>query len=99
MAPRFIRPPKSIEQRGGIESYLNATVERHNGLGYRDWWQRVNPRRKHRVPRPVIADDFDVSKQTVHTWLKKDRKYQEVLTELLEEQLEQELAAKQMEAS
>lgn len=67
--PRHIDPPKTIAERGGLETYLNATADLHNGLKYRHFLSRINPARKHKVPRSVIAEDFNVSRTTIYAWI------------------------------
>ena len=46
--------------------FLDATRQRHNDLGSRDFIER----RKLGVPVKRIAEDFGVSKVTVHTWIR-----------------------------
>lgn len=68
--PRHIDPPKTIAQQGGLEAYLNATADRHNGLKYRHFMRYIRKDRKHPVPKVVIAEDFGVSTRTIYGWLK-----------------------------
>lgn len=67
---RDIRAPKTIAEQGGLKPYLDSTAERHNGLKYKDFAIRINPLRKHPVPKTVIAEDFGVSSATIYSWLK-----------------------------
>lgn len=69
--PRHVPRPKSIDDWGGLKPYLNGTAEQHNGLGYRDFLTRINPKRKHPIPKPVMAEDFGVSTKTFYSWLKR----------------------------
>jgi transposase len=68
--PRHINPPKTIAERGGLKVHLDETANYHNGLRYRDFVNRINPKRKHKVPKAVIAEDFDVSSRTVYAWIR-----------------------------
>ena len=68
--PRHIDPPKTIAERGGLKEYLDTTAEQHNGLKYRDFLSRINPNRKHKIPKVVIAEDFSVSARTIYSWLR-----------------------------
>lgn len=61
--------PKTIAQQGGLEAYLDATADKHNGLKYKDLLIRINPKRKHPIPKVVIAEDFGVTKPTIYSWL------------------------------
>lgn len=67
--PRHIEPPKTIAERGGLQKYLNATAKLHNGLKYRDLLSRINPNRKHKIPKVTIAEDFGVSSRTIYSWI------------------------------
>jgi hypothetical protein len=69
----MISRPKSIDDWGGVEPYLNGTRGEHNGLGYSAFKKRIDPNRKHKIPKPVIAEDFGVSKQTIYDWIKRDK--------------------------
>lgn len=66
---RNIPPPKSIADYGGLQPYLNATADLHNGLKYRSFIHRINPNRKHPIPKAAIAEDFNVHRDTVYRWL------------------------------
>lgn len=63
--PRHIDPPKTIAERG-LENYLNETAGIHNGAGYADFTHRI----RLRVPKSIIAEDFNVSKRTIYHWFK-----------------------------
>lgn len=57
--------PPSIKEEG-LENYLNRTKALHNNLGYTDFAERV----RLNVPKARIADDFNVSDNTIwKTWL------------------------------
>lgn len=51
----------------GLEKYLEATTDFHNGLGYIDFIDLLNLK----VPKTEIAKKFNVSKVTIHSWIKK----------------------------
>lgn len=86
--PRTIAPPKSIADYGGLKAYLDSTKGKHNGLGYSAFWRRVDPARKHRVPRSVVAEDFGVSTRLIYDWLKILPDYWQALQEQEEGQLQ-----------
>jgi len=67
--PRHINPPKTIAERGGLKAYLDETASQHNGLCYRDFIYRINPERKHKVSKTIIAEDFGVNVSTIYSWL------------------------------
>lgn len=69
--PRHIDPPKTLKERyGTMRAYFKATADTHNGMVYKDFLARVNPGRKHKVPVPVAAEDFNVSPKTWYSWRK-----------------------------
>lgn len=57
------KPPSIREQ--GLPIYLEKTRDDHNGLGWKDFKQRMDLR----VPKPKIADDFGMSKQRIWAWV------------------------------
>lgn len=60
--------PKSIEDQGGISSYLDKTVDTHNGLGSRVFKIAVSAR----VSDAALARMFNVgSVNTIKSWRKK----------------------------
>lgn len=71
--------PRSINDYGGVKNYLDAPEIRakHNDLGYKEFKQRINPNRKHKISKPAAAEDFGVSKQTFYDWIKRDSSYQQ----------------------
>lgn len=72
--PRHIAPPKSIDDWGGLEPYLDGTAEKHNGLRYKDFLSRIdNIKRKYPIPKTVAAEDFGVSPGTFYTWIRRHR--------------------------
>lgn len=69
--PRHAPKPKSINDWGGIKPYLDGTADVHHGLKFKDFKLRIDPNRKHKVPKPVAAEDFGVSTQTFYDWIKR----------------------------
>jgi hypothetical protein len=59
--------PKSIESYGGIELYLNATKDEHNGLGFSNWLSM----RKQGVDTANLARAFGVGRDTMYRWIKR----------------------------
>lgn len=58
----------SIEDSGGLEVYLNNSKSLHNGNGYEDFKLRS----KLHTPKKQIAEDFNVSYNTIkYSWLPK----------------------------
>jgi len=51
----------------GLEKYLDGTKDFHNGNGYSDFVDLLNLK----VPKTEIAKKFNVSKVTIHAWVKK----------------------------
>lgn len=70
--PRHIKPPKSINDWGGLEAYLDGTANKHNGLKYKDFLKRIdNSRRKYPYPKTIASEDFNVSPRTFYSWINK----------------------------
>lgn len=67
--PRHVQHPKSIQDFGGLKPYLNSTADRHNGLKYRDFKSRIDPKRKHPPSKASIAEDFGVNSRTIYSWI------------------------------
>lgn len=68
---RHLKPPKSIDEYGGMDPYLEATAHLHNNLVLKDLLFRLNPKRRHVVPKTVIAEDFNVTPQTIYSWIRR----------------------------
>lgn len=60
--PRFI--PMSIEKEG-LEAFLNAKADQHNGLGFREFDIMV----KANVNMANLARAFNVSRPTIEKWM------------------------------
>lgn len=63
--PRHIDPPISIAQRG-LANYLNETKDKHNNHGYFEFTHHL----KLKVPKRIIAEDFNVNTRTIYLWIK-----------------------------
>lgn len=58
--------PSLIENRQGLEKYLDASVDAHNGKSYIDF---VNLYLDKKLPPSQIAHAFFVDTRTVKSWI------------------------------